>query len=311
MDGYRKKCLFIPVVIFALLTCPYVLAVGADSSETDVRCETLSKIIAVGAYASEAGTIINILGNAKINDYAAETLESPAKLVVDIFCHAGRSKTLSIPVNTNDLETIRIGYHPGKIRLVLDIKEKNASEPKVFDEAGELIIFLSGQSDETNAAVDTKVSGQIHGKESLSAQSNHRGGLVKEISGLTAEKNDSKTENAGFDRPGNPGDIETGVGAVASGVHSQPSMNTERSGFLPNDGREDTAFFIECMDIYESQEWPLAVEKLKRFIEVYPTGGYAERALFLLAKARDKSFPKSDSEVFNKILRDFRKLFAS
>jgi tetratricopeptide (TPR) repeat protein len=313
MDGYRKKCLFIPAVIFVLLTCPYVLAVGADSSETGFRPETLSEIIAVGAYASGAGTIINVLGNAKIHDYAAETLESPAKLVVDIFCHAGLSKTLNIPVNTDDLETIRIGYHPDKIRLVLDIKEKNLSEPKVFDEAGELIIFLSGQSDETNAGVGTKVFQQIHGKASLSAQSNRPGGLVEGINGVTAEKSDSQTESAGFDRPGNTGDIETGVGAVALGVLSQTSMDPVRSGLLTkkltrmplDDGREDTGMFIECIDDYESQEWPLAVEKLKRFIEIYPTGDYTERALFLLAKARDQSLPEPDSKVFNKILGEY------
>ena len=60
-----------------------------------------------------------------------------------------------------------------------------------------------------------------------------------------------------------------------------------------DDGQEDTALFLAGLHAYRDQAWPAALEHLQRLLTSHPTGRYAERAHFLLAKAFDQGHSDS------------------
>lgn len=72
-----------------------------------------------------------------------------------------------------------------------------------------------------------------------------------------------------------------------------------------DDGQDDTAFLIESLNAYESQNWSRAIENLTHLIKTYPAGRYTERAYFLLAKAYEKQHSQSTTELFDEIKKHY------
>jgi type IV pilus assembly protein PilQ len=65
-------------------------------------------------------TEVTITTDGLVGDYNAFTLESPARLVIDLWRLKSRVPKTTVPAGTAHLKRVRIGRHPKKTRLVLD-----------------------------------------------------------------------------------------------------------------------------------------------------------------------------------------------
>lgn len=314
MIGFQKKWPLVLAAGLALAVWPAALSVAAaGSAESGGRGETLSEIVAVGARAFAEGMVITFLGDGKIDRYAAERLESPDKLVVDIFCPARPSNTMKIPVNTACLKGIRIGYHPEKIRLVLDIGQDRAPSHQVFDAAGELIVLLFEELPDRGVSDEMKAFRQIYGKASRPKSLQQPGGVFDAGPVMPSDAFGSIEEKAPSGAPGMASISDQRIldlpqvdpRALKAPAESSTALRKKLVQMPPDDGQKDTALFIESLNAMSSEDWTLAAEKFKQLIAIYPSTRHAERAHFLLAEASDRSFPEADAGMFNKILRNY------
>ena len=63
---------------------------------------------------------LNIIADGKIENYDSFKLDSPARLVLDIWQVDTRHPQRSIKIKNPFIKEVRIGHHPGKLRLVFD-----------------------------------------------------------------------------------------------------------------------------------------------------------------------------------------------
>ncbi len=82
-----------------------------------------TKILDVKTSVEGGLTVIEIIGNGPIGDYNAFKLEGPTRIVVDIRDVGNLFPSNEIPVNTPVISKVRIGQHPDKLRLVMDVQE--------------------------------------------------------------------------------------------------------------------------------------------------------------------------------------------
>lgn len=121
------KCCFIRYLYAAILSLFFLLKTvdmnaGIPPSNSASSQGLVSRIISITMHETKSGTTLDVLGDGRISEYISTTLESPPRIVVDISCTTGLHGTASIDSESSSLKSIRIGYHPKKIRLVLDIK---------------------------------------------------------------------------------------------------------------------------------------------------------------------------------------------
>jgi len=274
----------------------------------------ISRIISIAAHESIFGTTLNVLGNGKIPAYVTKTLDSPPKIAVDILCPAESLETINVAVKSPELEGLRVGHHPQKIRMVLDVNGVDIPHFAIASVDNEMTIFLS--SEEINRLKED----EFNDAQQL--------GTDKDIATLdrTDEiKTDENQTHAKLAGAGNPA-VDSSAPAPMETPVSEPETlgqepkyieqirkDSERTPLqgkiygsslnqnVPDDGQEDTGFFIESLNAYELQDWSGAIEYLTLIIKTYPQGRYTERAYFLLAKAYEKQYSASISEHFNEI----------
>jgi type IV pilus assembly protein PilQ len=97
------------------------------SEEWDLGAETINvslgkadKILKIEAVGVEEGTIVKIIANGSPDNYNSFGMESPARLVIDIWGVENLVQDKMIDVDDINVRRIRIGDHPGKIRIVID-----------------------------------------------------------------------------------------------------------------------------------------------------------------------------------------------
>jgi tetratricopeptide (TPR) repeat protein len=118
----RSRAIYILVLSLMIVAAPYYLN-AAPRSDTSATHEWLmSRIVSVTAKESKHGTIVHILGDGRVPDYITRTINSPPRIVVDIPVAVDSFESTVIPGKTTILKGIRIGHHPGRIRVVLDIE---------------------------------------------------------------------------------------------------------------------------------------------------------------------------------------------
>lgn len=302
------------VLSFFFLLRPVEMNAGVQPSNPLSNKAVISRIMSITMDESKSGTTMNILGDGRISEYVTTTLESPPRIVVDIFCNTGLLGTASISAESPSLQRIRIGYHPEKIRLVLDIKGVDIPGFKTQSVDNGLAVFLlSKQKMDKEQDRCDKIHGRETGKKM--AESN-----VHENTEAGDRKSDAvlpKKENPDMYNgvPDNPetlnNDIEIAEHEVENVIKVRESSEGERpkKAILENkltrtvtdDGRRDTELFQKCLGCYNAQDWSGSIEKLNHLIKTYPEGRYAERAYFLLAKSYEKLNSRSISDHFSEI----------
>jgi TolA-binding protein len=109
------------VLSLVTLAVPYCLnaAPGLDPSASHEK--VMSSIVSVAINEVEGGTIVKILADGKVPECATDVIDSPARIVIDIPVAARSFESMTIPGSGPNLKDVRIGYHPERIRVVLDI----------------------------------------------------------------------------------------------------------------------------------------------------------------------------------------------
>ena len=105
-----------------LLVLPHYLNADTGPSISVSDKGLMNRILSVTTKDTDYGTTVTVLGNGAISDYSTITLGSPPRIVVDIPHAADSFESTTIPVESLHLKCVRVGYHPKRIRLVLDIK---------------------------------------------------------------------------------------------------------------------------------------------------------------------------------------------
>ena len=120
---------------------------GGDALEKPRPAPTAQKsrvLKAIRVSKGTASTLVSILADGKIEHYAAFQLHQPLRFVIDLqnTVEADRHVRKRLPVNTPQLKQIRIGRHPEKIRIVLDLAQNGDAKRRIIQRDDGLQIIL-------------------------------------------------------------------------------------------------------------------------------------------------------------------------
>ncbi len=289
----------------------------------------ISRISSVTTHESESGTTVTILGNGKIFDYKAITIDFPPRIVVDIFCNkVFLNETETIVVDSPNLKIIRVGIHAQKIRVVLDIK--GADLPKFITNSSDnklTVILKSVRENKTKKGTPKTVQGENMEKgapelkeeiiEKNVAGNTKTAVQIRNIEKEEPELNEQIIEK---DAAGNTETLDEEVEIPEKNTNNflqdkerlkigsikKPGSGKELTQIVIDDGKDDTIFFLQALDKYMAQDWSGAIESFTNIIKKYPSGRYSEKAYFLLAKSYYKLHSNSISSHFNEIKNHYQ-----
>jgi len=306
-------------LVFSLYLMLYPSNVGTsphpNSKKTDIG--TISRIVSIFTHKSERQTAVNILGDGKITEYLITSLETPPRIVIDIFCVSRLLEGGSIAVDTPGLKMVRVGYHTNKIRIVLDIK--GSVVPVFTDKAvdNELVISLQSkksikEKESQHKANDIETSNV---STSMVKNENINMGDVLEENQKSNKENQTpeKLPSVKSEAIGNQNSIPE---QETENVSTKPKCSIEADlvktspgekliQAVEDDGKEDTSFYLKCLDTYRAKNWASTIENLTQFIEKYHNGRYTEKAYFILAKSYNHLNSESVSVHYEEIKRHY------
>ena len=313
---YRFTRYIYAILSLFFLLKPVDMNAGGPPSNSASSKGLVSRIISITMHESKSGTTLDVLGDGRISEYISTTLELPPRIVVDIFCTTGLHGTASIESESSSLKTIRIGYHPKKIRLVLDIK-------------GSDIPGFTTRSVDNGLSVNLLPDQKMHNQQNRHEKIHERetGKIMPESNmheNMGQASNRSETVITKIQTPDmlnrvpvNPepldNDIEEHEMENVVKAQENPKGNRAKKSIPENeltrsvadDGHRDTAVFKKCLGCYKTQNWYSAIEKIKHLIKKYPEGKYTEKAYFLLIKSYEKLSARSISNQFNEIKKHY------
>jgi len=315
------KCCFIRYLYAVILSLFFLLkpvdmnASGHPSNSASSK-GVVSRIISITMHESKSGTTLDVLGDGRISEYISTTLELPPRIVVDIFCTTGLHGTASIESESSSLKSIRIGYHPKKIRLVLDIKGSDIPgfTTRSVDN-GLSVNLLSDQKMHNQQNRHEKIHQRETGKIMPESNMHENMGQASNRSETVITK--IQTPDMLNRVPVNPepldNDIEEHEMENVVKAQKNPKGNRAKKSIPENeltrsvadDGHRDTAVFQKCLGYYKAEDWSGTIEKLKHLIKKYPEGKYTEKAYFLLIKSYEKLSARSISDQFNEIKKHY------
>jgi len=202
-------------------------------------------------------TKVLLTWNGKIPGYANKVLHDPARIVIDIFTHTHRFKSRTIAVNSRHLKGLRLGYHPGKMRLVLDIKGPVVPSFVASSHGNKLRVILGTQGS----------GGQ--GKAQAAKREKGRGKATNKALFIRYPKNSMPSKWVRID------------------------LEKELIQPVADDSKKDTALFLKSLSAYRQQKWREATSNLNQLLKTYPNGRYSEKGLFLIAKSYEKLYSGS------------------
>ncbi len=89
---------------------------------------------------------IEVVSNAKIDNYKYFSLSKPQRLVLDIYNVKTNIDANSVPINRFGIRNARLGIYPGKVRIVFDSYEKNFPQYKIEKLDQGMIVVLDNKT---------------------------------------------------------------------------------------------------------------------------------------------------------------------
>ena len=273
----------------------------------------ISRIVSIKTNQSKGQAIVTIIGDGKISKCFTKNLKTPPRIIVDIQCKARLLEATSIGVNSPDIKTIRIGYHPDKIRVVIDMKGDGipAYKDRLVDNTLTITLKSIKDVDEKNpnrhVNKKEKIKKPIEIKKS---EKKKRDEIRKDIGRLQEQKiisrnktvSDSKTFKSIAAVPEIKTDpVMSKQASVKKENPIEPSPGDQLIQMVDNDGKKDTSFYLKCLESYRSKDFKDAILNFTHFIKEYPDGRYTEKAYFLLAKSYDQSKLKSKLRRYKEV----------
>lgn len=257
--------------IFILPAGPDHLKAATPPSTSVSKSYQISQMISVNFKDEKRGTHVKVVGNNRFSEYVTKTLDSPPRILVDIFTVVPTFETVNISTKSRYLKGMRVGHHPKSIRVVLDIKGEDIPRFVVSSDRGGLTIFIKSQT--------TVLPSVVLSSRQLSGQ----GKLTTELS--TQEDN-------------------YGINSIVE-KQQRPDTESKLTQMEVDDGQDDTALFLEGLNKYKAQNWSGTIEKFNHLIKIFPSGRYTERAYFLLAKSYEQLYSDSIPVHFKKVTKHY------
>jgi tetratricopeptide (TPR) repeat protein len=296
MASVKKISLLLCMIQVAVgLAWPRSPHAGPSPQNTPSQIKRMSQVVSVGSAVTENGTTLTILGNGAIPDYVTTTLLSPPRVVIDIPCETPFFKQKTFPVKASGLGAVRIGWHPERVRIVLDITDTAVPEFASKTDRNTLIVSLGNKAASLeNKAVAEKANrkeSQIQTADSRSLEESTERQRKAETRNdpEPRAKTNRKTPSAQF---------------IFAGEESKlhPKFAFGRLLEAPLQDKEaDTALFLKGVRAFKAREWKEAAESFTAIAERFPGTRYSEKAAFLQAKSYDELHRASAFKDFSEI----------
>jgi TolA-binding protein len=273
----------------------------------------ISRIVSIKTNQSNDQTIVTVVGDGNISEYVTKTLKTPPRILVDIRCAARLLEATSIDVDNPDIKSIRIGYHSDKIRVVIDVKgdavpafaDKFVNNALIITFKSKKVANEKKHDGHPDKKENTKKLAKIKKTEKKKTEDIRKEvSYLQEVKPVSNKKNlsDSKTKNNQVHVSGQEEDIVLlKQPLVEKEDPIKPSPGEKLVQMVDEDGKEDTSFYLKCIDAYRSKDWEGAILNFTNFIKKYPNGRYTEKAYFILAKSYDQSKSKNISVHYKEI----------
>ncbi|NOS35837.1 MAG: type II secretion system secretin GspD [Deltaproteobacteria bacterium] len=102
------------------------------------------RIVGIKAESGGGETVVTIVGNGAPGSYNSFRLDSPDRLVIDIWGVKNSLHERSIDVNEGVVKRVRIGDHPDKSRIVIDFSGDNVPHHSIDKVGNALMVTFSG-----------------------------------------------------------------------------------------------------------------------------------------------------------------------
>lgn len=271
------------------LMCPWAGgALGVPSYGAGLQPAVLSRVDSVKSQSTVRHTIITVSGNGTLPEYEEQTLPEPPRIVIDLLCRSDGFETRSVPLESPLLERLRIGRHPDRIRIVLDVKGPTIPAFSLTREKTSLRITVSHE-------LPSMLAGDREPPPVLTEAG------VEAPADPAGEQGLSKTLL--MDSPG-PGRDE------AAEDKSRKSDMEALLDVSALDGQADALLLAEAVIAFQEKRWDKAIDACTLLLDKEPLGRYGERASFILAKAYERSRANAVSTHFMEI-RGYYEAFLS
>jgi len=261
--------IIIPVLLFTciLLAAPDYLKAATSPPTSVSNSYQITQMISVSLKDDKQGTRVKVAGHDTIFKYVTQTLDSPPRILVDIFAAVPTFETMTIPTKSRNLTSIRVGHHPRSIRLVLDIREDDIPRFTVSSGREGLTVFIKFQREAIHPERTKKEILSLQKSDPVHGEPTAEETTLSKPETKDLRKYHRSQENSIADR------------------QQRPDPESKLTQMEVADGQDDTALFMEGLNAYKAKNWSGTVEKLNHFIKIYPSNRYTERACFLQAKA--------------------------
>ncbi len=244
-------------------------------------------ILSVPPVKSKTDTIIRVTGFKNTDHLEIIPLNDPVRLLIDMFISVPGFRTVTLPVNTTDVISLRVGHHPEKIRVVLEISGSVIPETKTVYKPNGFILTVKSP-------------------------------------GLPGERINTKSENSGPGASKTPPDtLNAAPGIPVESSLFSPVVKANTRASLPSNLRTDknqkslfhvpesdlgpgAALFARGVEHYYADEWDAAISQLETLIGQYPGNPYMQRAQFLVPILYEKKYAGTLEVHFRELTDRYR-----
>ena len=265
-------------------TCLFILAffwpaagLGTSSPESAPEQGLLSRVISVRAKTAEKETIVTVEGNGIIPEYLDQTFAEPPRIVIDLLCAAQGFETQTVDLDDGILQRVRVGHHPDRIRIVLDVKHLPLPAFSLRKENHVLHVAVS--HDGPSAPHETE--GQGFGEAEKIVEAHGGADFLKEPPPEISSTASPRRRDKGTDETKN--------------TQSRPEELLDASAL---DHETDALLFRAGVQAFREERWMKAIESFTALLDKHPGGPYEERASFLLARSYEHLMEPSESTHF-------------
>ena len=227
---------------------------------------------------------IKITGFKRENKLKVISLDSPTRLLLDMFSELPSFNTVDLSVNTGPAMELRVGHHTEKVRLVLTIKDGLVPVSQIiYDPDGfTLIIQATGKNIQRGSKKDNKID---PGESTLTNN----------------VKNNQFVASFDSSRP----DLN-----VTTPPHGQHLDGEQNDSLIFQINLDDTdpavPVFSKGISYYKARDWPAAIAQLESLAKKYPGSPYAEKAWFLLPRIYENIYADSLKTHFTELTDRYR-----
>jgi TolA-binding protein len=254
------RCAFGWLCFLILLNSAPGGSFGASPPRSSANERILTRVVSVNAKTTEGETVLTVRGNGIIQEYTCDAFADPLRLVIDLLCASEGFQSMYIPLDSPIVEKARIGRHPDRIRLALDLKGFSLPAFSVEREGESLRIKVSFYTPTGSEKSQEAITADLEkGNETL---------LETQVEEIPLER------------------VSTAGSAPESDAPKEKKSTLEELlEVKEEDGDADDLVFRRGVDAFRAKQWAGALDCFRSILEKYPQGRYAERASFLLAKS--------------------------